>query len=207
MTTAPGFWLTKELDFMQRLLKVLVLSATLAVVSAPTVARADGYISPFVGANFGNNSGNGRANVGIDAGWMGAGGIGIEADFGYAPNFFGNSGVFEANSVTDLMANVVLGVPARGQKGGVRPYVTIGLGLIRSKIDAAPGGVQHFFTDSEAGLDIGGGVMGYFSEHVGIRGDVRYFRDLKNNTVANDFNVDFGAFHFWRASFGIVLRP
>src|SRR5688572_22063418 len=79
----------KESDVMRFILKALVLSATIAAVSAPALAHADGYISPFLGTNFGNNSGNGRTNIGVDAGWMGAGVIGAEFDFGYAPNFFG----------------------------------------------------------------------------------------------------------------------
>ena len=192
---------------MQPVLKVLILSATIAMVSAPTLAHADGYISPFVGTNLGNNSGNGRVNVGGDLGWMGAGVIGGELDFGYAPSFFGNQGIFGSNSVTDVMANLIVGVPAGGQKGaGVRPYATIGLGLLRSQINAGTGGV-HTVSNTEAGTNLGVGVMGFFSDHVGIRGDVRYFRNLKGNSAPNDFHVDFGSFHFWRASFGVVLRP
>jgi hypothetical protein len=53
---------------MQRLLKVVVLSATVAVAFAPARALADGYVSPFVGTNFGGSSGNGRVNVGGDGG-------------------------------------------------------------------------------------------------------------------------------------------
>ena len=193
---------------MQRMLKALILSATIAMVSAPTLAHADGYISPFIGTNLGNNSGNGRANFGADVGWMGAGVIGAEFDFGYAPSFFGNQGIFGSNSVTDVMANVIVGIPAGGQKGaGFRPYGTIGLGLLRSQITAGTGVAVNTFSNTEAGVNLGVGVMGYFSDHVGIRGDVRYFRNLKDNSGPNDFNVDFGSFHFWRASFGVVLRP
>jgi len=188
-------------------MKMLIFSATIAMVSAPTLAHADGYISPFIGANFGNNSGNGRVNVGADLGWMGAGVIGAELDFGYAPSFFGNQGIFGSNSVTDMMANVIVGIPAGGQKGpGVRPYATIGVGLLRSQINAGTG-VNNTVSHNDAGVNLGVGVMGYFSEHLGIRGDVRYFRNLKDNSAPNDFKIDFGSFHFWRASFGVVLRP
>src|ERR1700719_3020585 len=129
---ADGSWRARELNVMQRVVKALMLFAAIAMVSAPRLAHADGYISPFVGANLGNDSGNGRMNVGADLGWMGAGVIGAELDFGYAPSFFGNAGVFGSNSVTDVMANVIVGIPAGGQKGaGVRPYATIGVGLLR----------------------------------------------------------------------------
>ncbi len=192
---------------MQRMLKVLILFATVAVVSAPALARADSYISPFIGTNVGNNSGNGRVNVGADVGWMGAGIIGAEVDFGYAPSFFGNQGVFGSNSVSDLMGNLIVGIPAGGTHGvGVRPYATIGVGLLRTQINGATSTASSI-SNNEAGMNAGVGVMGYFSNHLGIRGDVRYFRNLKDSSVPNNFNIDFGAFHFWRASVGIVLRP
>ncbi len=192
---------------MRRVSYALVLCATLAVVAAPVVAHADGYISPFIGTNFGNNSGNGRTNVGADVGWMGGGIIGAEVDFGYAPSFFGSEGTFGSNSVMDLMGNVVLGIPVGGTKGiGVRPYVTGGIGLIRSRFDG-PAGTASTITNDEAGMNAGAGVTGYLSNHLGIRGDVRYFRNLTDGSTENNANIDFGAFHFWRASVGIVIRP
>src|SRR5205823_7029556 len=120
-------------DLMRAGMKALILSAVIAVVWAPTPARADGYVSPFIGVNFANNSGEGRANFGVNAGSMGAGVIGGELDFGYAPSFFGNAGTFGSNYVMDLMGNVIVGIPVGGTHGaGVRPYGTIGLGLLRS---------------------------------------------------------------------------
>jgi hypothetical protein len=185
-------------------MKVVLLCATIAIVYAPTPARADGWISPFIGTNFGNNSGDGRANFGVNAGAMGAGIIGGELDFGYAPNFFGNEGTFGSNHVLDLMGNVIVGVPVGGTHGaGVRPYVTIGAGLIRSQITGNVGNNVVEVANNELGLNAGAGVMGFLSQHVGLRGDVRYFRNLSGDTINN---IDFGAFHFWRASFGVVLR-
>jgi hypothetical protein len=190
---------------MRRVTKVLLLFATIALVSAPAPARADGWVSPFVGTNFGNNSGDGRVNVGVNAGGMGAGIIGAELDFGYAPSFFGNAGKFGSNYVMDLMGNLIVGVPVGGTHGkGVRPYATVGAGLIRSQITGGVGNSIVEVADNEVGLNAGAGVMGFLSQHVGLRGDVRYFRNLSGNSTIN--NIDFGGFHFWRASFGVVLR-
>src|SRR6266699_2219756 len=120
---------------MRRALKALMICAVVALVSAPTQARADGYVSPFVGVNFANNSGDGRSNFGADAGWMGAGIAGMEFDLGYAPNFFGSPGNFGDNHVLTAMANLIVGVPVGGTHGpGVRPYATIGGGLIRTQV-------------------------------------------------------------------------
>jgi hypothetical protein len=50
--------------------------------------------------------------------------------------------------------------------------------------------------------------MGYFAQHVGVRGDVRYLRGFKDlNTGIT--SVDLGGANrlkFWRASIGVVLR-
>jgi len=190
---------------MRGVIKVVLFCATIELVCAPTPARADGWISPFIGTNFGNNSGDGRANFGVNAGAMGAGIIGGELDFGYAPSFFGNAGTFGSNYVMDVMGNLIVGVPVGGTHGkGVRPYVTIGAGLMRSQITGGVGNSIVQAANNELGMNAGAGVMGFLSQHVGLRGDVRYFRNLSGNTTID--NIDFGSFHFWRASFGVVLR-
>src|SRR5439155_884011 len=101
----------KEWFDMRRVLKFVIVAATVAVVYAPAKAHADGYVSPFIGVNFANNSGEGRANFGVDAGGMGAGVIGGELELGYAPSFFGNQGTFGSNYVMDLMGNLIVGIP------------------------------------------------------------------------------------------------
>lgn len=192
---------------MTRLLKALVVLVAATAVFVPSPVRADGYISPFIGTNFGNNSGNGRLNVGLNAGWMGSGIVGAEVDFGYAPDFFGDQGTFGSNSVTDLMGNLIVGIPVGGTRGaGFRPYATIGGGLLRTRLDG-PAGTGSSFSSNEAGINAGAGVMGFVANHVGFRGDVRYFRNLSDTSEPNAANVDFGSFHFWRASVGFILRP
>ncbi len=191
---------------MRPVLKGLILCAAVGLVSAPATAYADGYISPFMGVNFANDSGNGRANFGAAAGWMGAGIAGAEVDVGYAPNFFGGDTVFGSNNVLTIMGNLIVGVPAGGTRGaGVRPYGTIGVGLMRTQVNGRPApGFIPKIDDNNAGLNAGVGVMGFFSDHAGFRGDVRYFRDFRESPPNT---VQFGSFHFWRASLGIVLRP
>jgi opacity protein-like surface antigen len=187
---------------MKRVAKLCVLAAVLAV-GLPAQARAEGYVSPWAGVQFGNDAADGRAGFGVNAGGMGAGIIGGEVGFGYSPSFFGTSNDFGNNTVIDLMANVIVGVPIGGTRGaGFRPYVTGGLGLIRTQIDG--GSVFNVQTSSnQFGYNLGGGAMGYFSDHVGVRGDIRYLRTL-NGDVVN--GLDLGGFHFWRLSAGVVIR-
>ena len=192
---------------MKRVINSLILSGVVAMVLAPMQAHADGFVTPWVGSAFGSNIQNGQTTFGVSAGGMGAGIVGGEADFGWSPSFFGTKSDFGNNTVMDLMGNVILGVPIGGQHGaGIRPYVVGGVGLIRTQID---GGTLAKVSSSNNmfGYDAGGGVMGYFAEHVGLRGDVRYLRatsDLKSGVSSLDLSGN--QLHFWRASIGVVLR-
>ena len=68
---------------MRGVLRSLLLTAAVAAVLAPGQVSAEGYVSPFTGANFGNGVSDARATFGVSAGYMGAGVIGGEFDFGY----------------------------------------------------------------------------------------------------------------------------
>jgi opacity protein-like surface antigen len=100
------------------------------------------------------------------------------------------------------MADLILGPPIESRGGkGARPYANIGIGLIRSQTNTSgPANANNF------GWNAAGGVMGYFSSHVGIRGDLRYFHTVNNTTVANAILLSPGSFHFWRAYVGLILR-
>lgn len=191
---------------MKHVAKLCVLAAVLAV-GAPTSARAEGYVSPWAGVQFGSGSNidNGRGGFGVNAGGMGAGIIGGEVGFGYNPSFFGSKNEFGDNTVLDLMGNVIVGIPIGGTRGGgFRPFVTGGLGMIR--IDSGSvfnnvGASNHF------AYNLGGGVMGFFNDHVGARGDVRYLRTLNGDVLnGNGLELDLGGFHFWRVAAGVVIR-
>jgi outer membrane protein with beta-barrel domain len=198
---------------MQRALKTLIVTGAMAAVLAPVQARADGFFSPWVGSAFGAGNGISTANIdagattfGITAGGMGAGIIGGEIDFGYSPSFFGDKEVFGANSIINLMGNVVVGVPVGGQRGpGIRPYVTAGLGLLRTQIDGGNLGNSKS-SDNGLGWNAGAGVMGYFADHVGVRGDLRYIRGFNESDFGIFDATNLGALRFWRASVGVVIR-
>jgi len=194
---------------MKRVIKSLVLASAAAVVLAPMQARADGFVTPWVGSAFGSSIQNGQTTFGVSAGGMGGGIVGGEVDFGWSPSFFGTTSDFGSNTVMDLMGNVIVGIPIGGTHGGgVRPYVVGGVGLIRSQID---GGSLTNFTNTQSnnmfGWDAGAGVMGYFNQHVGLRGDVRYLRATSDlNSGIRSFDLSGSQLHFWRASIGVVLR-
>jgi len=201
---------------MRPVLGFAVLLAT-GLLAAPTLAHADGFISPNVGVNFGGQAGGTlrnavnvaadqgkKINWGVAAGWMGAGVIGIEEDFAYSPDFFGSGGFIDCSRVVTLMTNVIVGAPIGGQKGGgIRPYGAIGVGWINQNITTITG--VGNFSENDFGWDIGVGVMGYFADHVGLRVDYRYFRNFQE-TSTNVIGLSNGHFNFNRASAGVLFR-
>ena len=185
--------------------KVLLLVATLAIVGWPTPARADGFINPWIGVNFANDTSDGRNAFGVSAGSIGRGMMGGELDFGYSPSFFGPSDSFGDNNVLDLMVNLTVGVPFGGRRGlRLRPYATGGVGLIRSVVN----GPANLFDikNNDIGYNLGFGVMGFVNDHVGLRGDFRYMRTVNANDTTNEFLFHTGNFHYWRGSFGVVFQ-
>jgi hypothetical protein len=187
---------------MRRAIRFLFLGAVMAVVWAPAPAQAEGFISPWAGVNFGDEEIEGKGSFGVTGGWMGAGVIGGEVLFGYSPDIFGDA---IGNSAIDLMGNVIVGVPLGGTSGvGVRPFGSAGIGLLRTSIDGL--GSLDPLDDNSLGFNVGAGVMGFFNDHVGMRGEIRYFRDINADDEGPGVTVDLGAFDFWRASIGVVFR-
>lgn len=191
---------------MRGVIKLGIVAAVLMVLWSPVPARAEGYVNPWAGVLFGNDQAEGDWTWGANGGYMGAGIIGGEASFGFAPKFYGDA---VDNYVMDFMGNVIVGIPVGGTSGpGIRPFVTAGLGLIRTNIDSNLPGVDRF-TSNDFGFNLGAGVMGYFSDHFGLRADVRYLRTLSDDDFDGDDDLlgfDLGGFDFWRATIGIVIR-
>jgi opacity protein-like surface antigen len=196
--------------------------ALVTIVAAPKQASADWLFTPWVGLNWGTTIDfNGtlgdfedelekRTSFGASLAWMGAGAIGFELDFGYTPNFFesteGDDNFdYGDSNLTTLMANVTVGIPIGGQSGlGIRPYASGGLGIIRSKLDEA----DDLFdvSSNDWGLNVGAGVTGFFTDNIGMRGDIRYFRALQDDESDDEIDVRLGAFDCWRGSVGVTFR-
>ena len=167
-------------------------------------ARADGFISPFIGYNFGGDSANcvgvtscdeRRNNWGVSLGTMGDV-FGAELDIGYAPQFFGKTDTGD-NAVLTVMANLMLIVPA----GPIRPYGVVGLGLIRPHAQLNSSLVD--VAQNTLGYDVGGGINIFVAHGFGLRGDVRHLHTLQDITLGVLQNEPLD---FWRASAGVTFR-
>ncbi len=84
------------------------------------------------------------------------------------------------------------------------PYVSGGAGLLRTSVSD----VDDFFSvsNNNFGINAGAGLTVFFSDNVGLRGDIRYFRSLQDPEEDNEFDIDFGGFDFWRATAGVTFR-
>lgn len=179
-----------------------------AILAGSTPARADGFITPFLGYNFGGDSANcakltdceeKHANFGVSIGTIG-GVFGFEEDIAYAKDFFASAPGLE-NNVFTAMSNLTISIPA----GPVQPYVLGGLGLVRPHVSLNP---LHINSENNAlGYDLGGGLNVFFARHVGVRGDIRHFHTLQDVGVFRLNQIFTGEkLDYWRANVGLTLR-
>src|SRR5262245_16930149 len=198
-----------------RIGRALVLCG-LIMAALPSLAHADGYIVPFVGANFGGEVGRplnialrdrNRPAIGATLGAMGGGVFGVELDISYTHDFYPGlvAGDEGGGNLVTLVPSLVLGIPVGGQRGpGIRPFVLAGAGLVRRKLDV---GSLTSVSQNDFAYSLGGGLMGFFSDHIGIRGDIRYFRNFQVDELSlGGVNFESGTFDFSRASGGVVFR-
>lgn len=184
-----------------------ILAVFLLVPAAP--ARADVVLTPYVGSLFGGDLSGNRAAYGASAAFMGGGVFGAEIGFNYAPTFIGATVSNEDVAQMSLMGNLIVGIPvgSSDQAGHVRPYITGGAGLFRLTSDES-----RFFdriNSNNFGVNFGGGVMAFFNEHIGLRGDLRYFRtltDRDSGTGVDDLDFRLGDLNFWKWDVGAAFK-
>lgn len=190
-----------------RFVVAAVLAVFLLVPAAP--ARADIVLTPYVGSLFGGDLSGNRTAFGGSAAFMGGGIFGAEFGFNYAPKFISATVSNEDIAQMSLMGNLIVGIPlgSSDQAGHVRPYFTGGAGLFRITSQES-----QFFdrvTSNDFAVNFGGGVMAFFNEHVGIRGDIRYFRTLTDDNPssgADDVDFELGDLNFWKWDVGAAFK-
>jgi len=180
--------------------KSLILTAALVGVVSGAPAQAETFATGFGGTSFGGDTSSNQGTLGLGLGWLGGGVFGFEVMFHHTPDFFGDNDFLGSNNVSTLMGNLMLSAPI----DRTRIYASGGAGLMRSRVDDA----DDFFdvNRDDFGVNVGGGVLGYLSENVGLRGDVRYFRNVGDPEPDAEFDIDFGSFSYWQATAGLAVR-
>jgi hypothetical protein len=213
---------------VRTLCRVLLFSAIL-FLTFPDAAAAEWQFAPFIGYTFKATStfndfdldedreatDQTRLNFGGAVRLIGESPFGIEAYYVHTPGFFDPKRrfgiilpvVLESRTYA-VMGNVVLSTPRHWNRYGLRPSLSGGIGLMHASLDdqlqVSP------YTVNLLGMNIGGGAVGFLSEHVGVRFDVRYFRNIKGVPLEDlDPVITLGQpvqLRYWTIDFGVVFK-
>lgn len=209
---------------MNRACQTLVIFVV--VLGLPVAAQADWSLAPFLGRTFHGETTlidhelgaeKGHWHFGASVTWLGAGPLGVEGLLVYTPQFFqqDDSPVFEdvlpVNIVKSrtiaLMGNAVLAQPRRRDDYAPRLFVSGGFGLLHASATDFNGVTP--VSVNVPGYNLGGGMMGFFSERAGLRFDLRYFGTLKERELKpgeDPISVGPARLSYWTANVGFVLR-
>ena len=169
----------------------------LLVGLAPAAVHADTVFTPFFGTSYSDDQTERVATSGASLMSMGRL-FGFEVDFSRTAGPLAVHGFEGEGLVTQISGNAVVGLSFRA----VHPYVVGGAGWMRMDVGATaadPG-------ERREGLVAvaGGGLMGFLTDHVGARFDLRYLRQASVGTTFR--TLELAPTRFWRATVGIALR-
>lgn len=181
----------------RRLVRVLVACVLMAGLP-PASASADGLLTPFLGMSFGDQTER-MTTYGFSLAGMAGGIFGLELDVARTAEAQTNTLIAADGRVTTVNGNIIVGVPLVV----VRPYAVGGLGWMRTRLTTGDDGSSSEQSDGLA-LAVGGGLIGFFGDHLGLRADLRYVRAL--TASGSFFDFDFDSVSFTRVTGGLVLR-
>jgi opacity protein-like surface antigen len=189
----------------RRLLSFVFIMMLVGVALAAD-AEAQSFVSPSFGYNFSGDSGCQAAtdcedknwNLGVSFGALGRF-LGFEIEVMWEDDFSGDV-ADQTSGVLTGMGNLMLAP----RISLVQPYGLAGIGLIRTSIEDRVAGTSE--DENQIGWTVGGGLIVFLSQHVGLKGDVRYYHafnalELVGIDLAQDTEIDFG-----RASFGAIFK-
>lgn len=193
------------------------LAVGLVLLSLPASA-AEKQIRPFVGLTFASSTtfvdldhaiGKRHAVIGVDAVVLGNI-FGVEVDLGRMPGFFqttaafGQSPLVLHSSVTTLTGSVVIAAPRKLTEYTLRPYFVAGAGGMRVRTDDYLGLLK--VRDTVGAIALGGGVIGFLTNRIGVAWDVRRLSSVKGRTYGTGTSIGGSRLSFWRANMALAIR-
>lgn len=154
-----------------------------------------------------------HGNLGGAVSLLGAGIFGAEVVSVYTPGFFQAdqsplSDVpqvdIESSHSFALMTNMVVTTPRRWTEYSLRPFVSAGLGLLRTSQTQAVELLPPLRA-AMLGYNVGGGAVGFLSRRTGVRFDLRYYSTVRG-TVQEGAAIGPARLHYMTASVGLVFR-
>jgi hypothetical protein len=189
--------------------RLTVIASAVLIVCVAREAAAQGFINPFVGATLTSPSAVGsssKAGFGVALGGVGKV-FGGETEIAYYPEVLDNAAnALAKNRVVTFSGNTLIGPMI----GPIKAYGALGFGDLHLNVTsvssvAIPNPVSistNYFT-----VNVGGGAMGFFTSHLGVRGDLRYYRAYGFKvTDVQTTGLVLDRFDFWRANFGLVAK-
>jgi opacity protein-like surface antigen len=183
------------------------IGSLIAVVMAatPSPAAADWLLTPYVGGTLVDITDTGTRPVfGGSVAWLGPV-AGLELDLSDAPTFLESRAglAIDSANLFTLMGNAVVQFPTTSRR--IRPYAVGGIGVIHAKV-VAPGETV-LVEDENFGFNVGGGLVAMLNDRVGLRGDFRYFRAIRNDdaTLVAD-NLEVSELKFLRLTVGVSFK-
>jgi hypothetical protein len=183
-----------------RLKALPFLLAAGAIASVTRSASAETILTPYAGITFSGDTVEDRVVYGGSLAFTGHTGLGLRSTSATAgllrqrPRGHPREQPDHFDGQPDVQRR------ARAQL----PHLRLGRGrLLKSGVH----GANDFFDvdRNDFGVNAGGGIIIGLGERVGIRGDIRYFRNVGSEDPNHDFNIDFGSFSFWRATGGLAF--
>jgi hypothetical protein len=189
----------------------------------PEPCAAEWQFVPFVGYTFAGSTTLVDSENAVDkkhwhfggaVSLLGDGPFGVEGLFVRTPGFFYNDEfACDINTcVTSghtyvLMGNAVLTIPRSWNRYGLRPFVSGGAGLLHASRNDA---LNILPVDLNlVGMNLGGGAVGFLTEKVGVRFDLRYFRKIEGpdeETLDPPPAIGPIRLRYWTMSFGVVFK-
>ena len=141
--------------------------------------------------------------VGVSAGWLPNGWLGLEAEATFVPGLFsGDAGLVASSLGVGVSGNVVVSPLRNDSRLGV--YGTAGAGAISVRMRD----VADVFTTRTTlpAINAGGGLVARLKSRLSIRADLRYFRTAFRDPPPGRVAIGSWFVHFWRDSAGVVVR-
>ena len=200
-------------------MRARLLLAALVVTWTAAPVRAQWMATPYLGANVAGDLEFRRGGPGVSVAYLGHR-LGFELDVERYHHFFKDSHVANPDPggrpncapgtigpCTDINTDAIgvmgnLVAPFRiGDATKWLSYAAAGLGVMHAWFEHPDD--RYDVSQNDLVFDVGAGVVRSFSDHVGLRGDLRYLRAPVDETARRGrYFEDYG---FWRVTVGITF--
>ena len=197
-------------------LRCALAAAAFIYICTPLRASAEWQLKPFVAGTYGGDTtytlvrqsdNYGHVAFGVTGMWLGEV-FGVEGDWGHTPQFFNGpeAPLVTDSGVTTVTGNVVVAIPRTLAQYTLRPYVVGGAGLMHIRYDTGLNLQTTLQTLSNLqAMDLGAGVTGFLTKHLGVSWDVRYFRSI-DRTREQGSSFESEHLSFWRLNMALAIR-